>query len=154
MNIGSPIEVKVKSLLFLKEKGMAVILLEGPNGAWGLPILAKSLEVTSIAFALEGTEPARPLSHDLMARIVENLESRVLQVLIDILEEPVCHGIIALDVHGREIDFDSRPSDAIALALRANAPIFVSPAVMAKGAIYFEKGKWPEDLAGKVKLEN
>ena len=154
MNIGSPIEVKVKSLLFLKEKGMAVILLEGPNGAWGLPILAKSLEVTSIAFALEGTEPARPLSHDLMVRIVENLESRVLQVLIDILEEPVCHGIIALDVHGREIDFDSRPSDAIALALRANAPIFVSPAVMAKGAIYFEKGKWPEDLTGKVKLEN
>jgi len=133
---------------------MAVILLEGPNGAWGLPIMAKSLEVTSIAFALEGTEPARPLSHDLMVRIIENLESRILQVLIDILEEPVCHGIIALEVHGREMDFDSRPSDAIALALRANVPIFVSPAVVAKGAIYFEKGKWPEDLTGKVKLEN
>ena len=146
--------MKVKSLLFLKEKGRAVILLEGPNGSWGLPILAKSLEVTSIAFALEGTEPARPLSHDLMARIIENLESRILQVLIDILEEPVCHGIIALEVHGREIDFDSRPSDAIALALRANAPIFVSPAVVAKGAIYFDKGKWPADLEGKVKLEN
>jgi bifunctional DNase/RNase len=154
MNIGSPIEVKVKSLLFFKEKGMAVILLEGPNGSWGLPILAKSLEVTSIAFALEGTEPARPLSHDLMARIIENLESRILQVLIDILEEPVCHGIIALEVHGREMDFDSRPSDAIALALRAKAPIFVSPAVMAKGAIFFDKGKWPADLEGKVKLEN
>ena len=154
MNIGAPIEVKVKSLLFLNERGMAVILLEGPNGAWGLPIMAKSLEVTSIAFALEGTEPARPLSHDLMARIIENLESRILQVLIDILEEPVCHGIIALDVRGREMDFDSRPSDAIALALRANVPIFVSPAVVAKGAIYFEKGKWPEDLTGRVKLEN
>jgi hypothetical protein len=154
MNIGSPIEVRVKSLLFFKEKGMAVILLEGPNGAWGLPILAKSLEVTSIAFALEGTEPARPLAHDLMAKIIENLESRILQVLIDILEEPVCHGIIALDVHGREMDFDSRPSDAIALALRAKAPIFVSPAVAAKGAIHFDKGKWPSDLEGKVKLEN
>jgi bifunctional DNase/RNase len=152
MNIGSPIEVKVKSLLFLKEKGMAVILLEGPKATWGLPILAKSLEVTSIAFALEGTEPARPLSHDLMARIIENLESRILQVLIDILEEPVCHGIIALEVHGREMDFDSRPSDAIALALRAKVPIFVSPAVVAKGAIYFDKGKWPADLEGKVKL--
>ena len=154
MNIGSPIEVRVKSLLFFKEKGMAVILLEGPNGAWGLPILAKSLEVTSIAFALEGTEPARPLAHDLMAKIIETLESRILQVLIDILEEPVCHGIVALDVHGREMDFDSRPSDAIALALRANAPIFVAPAVVAKGAIHFDKGKWPSDLEGKVKLEN
>jgi uncharacterized protein len=154
MNIGSPIEVRVKSLLFWKEKGVAVILLEGPNGAWGLPILAKSLEVTSIAFALGGTEPPRPLSHDLIARIIENLESRILQVLIDILEEPVCHGIIALDVHGREMDFDSRPSDAIGLALRAHAPIFVSPAVVAKGAIYFDGGEWPSDLEGKVKLEN
>ena len=154
MNIGSPVEVKVKSLLFFKEKGMAVILLEGPKGAWGLPILAKSLEVTSIAFALEGTEPPRPLTHDLMARIIENLRSRILQVLIDILEEPVCHGIIALDMHGKEMDFDSRPSDAIALALRANVPIFVSPAVVAKGAIYFDKGKWPADLESKVKLEN
>ena len=154
MSIGSPVEVKVKSLLFLNERGVAVILLEGPNGAWGLPILAKSLEVTSIAFALEGTEPPRPLSHDLMARIIDNLQSRILQVLIDILEEPVCHGIIAVDVRGREMDFDSRPSDAIALALRANVPIFVSPAVVAKGAIYFDKGKWPADLEGKVKLEN
>jgi len=131
-----------------------VILLEGPGGTWGLPILAKSLEVTPIALFLEGAEPLRPLSHDLMAKIIENLEARILQVLIDILEEPVCHGIIALDVHGREMDFDSRPSDAIALALRAKAPIFVSPAIVAKGAIYFDKGKWPSDLEGKVKLEN
>lgn len=154
MNIGSPIEVRVKTLLFFKEKGVAVILLEGPGGAWGLPILAKSLEVTPIALCLEGAEPVRPLSHELMVRIIENLEARILQVLIDILEEPVCHGIIALDVHGREMDFDSRPSDAIALALRAKAPIFVSPAIVAKGAIYFDKGKWPSDLEGKVKLEN
>jgi bifunctional DNase/RNase len=154
MNIGSPIEVRVKTLLFFKEKEMAVILLEGPSGAWGLPILAKSLEVTPIALTLEGAEPVRPLSHDLMASIIENLKARILQVLIDILEEPVCHGIIALDVHGREMDFDSRPSDAIALALRAKAPIFVSPAIVAKGAIYFDKGKWPLDLEGKVKLEN
>lgn len=154
MNIGSPIEVRVKTLLFFKEKEMAVILLEGPGGAWGLPILAKSLEVTPIALTLEGAEPVRPLSHDLMASIIENLKARILQVLIDILEEPVCHGIIALNVHGREMDFDSRPSDAIALALRAKAPIFVSPAIVAKGAIYFDKGKWPSDLEGKVKLEN
>lgn len=154
MNIGSPVEVRVKSLLFFKEKGVAVILLEGPGGTWGLPILAKPLEVTAIAMTLEGVEPARPLSHDLMARIIENLEARILQVLIDILEEPVCHGIIALDVHGREMDFDSRPSDAIALALRTKAPIFVSPAIVAKAAIYFDKEGWPPALEGKVKLEN
>jgi bifunctional DNase/RNase len=154
MNIGPPIEVRIKSLLFYHEKGVAVILLEGPGGAWGLPILAKSSEVISIALTLEGQEPPRPLSHDLMASIIEKLKARILQVLIDILEEPVCHGIIALDVHGREMDFDSRPSDAIALALRAKVPIFVSPAIVTKGAIYFDRGDWSSNLVGKAKLEN
>jgi hypothetical protein len=154
MNIGSPIEVRVKSLLLYPEKGAAVILMEGPGGAWGLPILAKASEVTSIALILEGQEPPRPLSHDLMARIIEKLKARTLQVLIDILEEPVCHGIIALDVQGREMDFDSRPSDAIALALRAKVPIFVSPAIVAKGAIYFNREDWSLNLVEKVKLEN
>jgi len=154
MNIGSPVEVRVKSLLFYQEKGLAVILLEGPGRAWGLPILAKASEVTSIALSLEGEEPPRPLSHDLLASIIEKLKARALQVLIDILDEPICHGIIALDVQGREMDFDSRPSDAIALALRTKVPIFVSPAVVAKGAIYFDRQDWSADLEGKVKLEN
>jgi len=154
MNIGSPIEVRVKSVLFYQEKGVAVILLEGPGGAWGFPILAKSSEVTPIALTLEGQEPPRPLSHDLMASIIQELKAHILQVLIDILEEPVCHGIIALDVQGREMDFDSRPSDAIALALRAKVPIFVSSAIVAKGAIYFDREDWSSNLVGKVKLEN
>jgi len=89
-----------------------------------------------------------------MASVIEKLRARTLQVLIDILEEPVCHGIIALDVKGREIDFDSRPSDAIALALRARVPIFVSSAIVAKGAIRFDREDWSADLVGKVKLEN
>jgi len=154
MNIGSPIEVKVKSLFFYRQKGVAVILLEGPGGAWGLPILAKSSEVTSIALSLEGEEPPRPLSHDLMARIIEKLKAHTLHVLIDILEGPVCHGIIALDVQGREVDFDSRPSDAIALALRVRVPIYVSPLVVAKGAIYFDRSDWSSDLERKAKLQN
>ncbi len=154
MSIGTPVEVRVKSVLFYQEKRVAVILLEGPGGAWGLPILAKSSEVTSIALALEGQEPPRPLSHDLMGSIIEKLEAHALQVLIDILEDPVCHGIIALDVQGREMDFDSRPSDAIALALRAKVPIFVSSAIVAKGAIYFDREDWSSDLVGKAKLEN
>ncbi len=154
MNIGPPIEVRVKTLLLYQEKGIAVVLLEGPGGVWGLPILAKATEVTSIALALEGQEAPRPLSHDLMAQIIQKLNSHVLQVLIDILEEPLCHGIISLDVQGKEMDFDSRPSDAIALALRAHVPIFVSPAAVAKGAIYLNREDWSSDLEKKTKLEN
>lgn len=154
MEIGAPVEMRVKSLLFYQPKGLAVILLEGPGGTWGLPILAKASEVTSIALTLEGEELPRPLSHDLIVNIIEGLKAHVLHVLIDILEAPLCHGIIALDVHGREVDFDSRPSDAIALALKTKVPIYVSPSVVAKGAIHFDRLDWSSGLEWKAKLQN
>lgn len=154
MKIQSPVEMRVKSLFFYQPKGLAVILLEEPGGAWGLPILAKATEVMSIALSLEGEEPPRPLSHDLIASIIEKLSADVLHVLIDILEVPLCHGIIALEVRGREVDFDSRPSDAIALALRMKVPIYASPSLVAKGAIYFDRPDWPSDLEVKAKLQN
>jgi len=151
---GSPVEVKVKSLLNYQQKGIAIILLEDAGGKWGLPILAKSSEVASIDLTLSGQKSPRPLSHDLMAGIIQSLQARVLHVLIDILEEPLCHGIIAVEVGGREVDFDSRPSDAIALAMRAQVPIFISSSVVAKGAIYYDRYDWFSDLAGKTKLQN
>jgi bifunctional DNase/RNase len=152
--MGSPIEVKVKSLLIYQQKGVAIILLEDTEEKWGLPIMAKASEVASIDLTLRGQKIPRPLSHDLMASMIQNLNARVLHVLIDILEEPLCHGIIALDVQGREMDFDSRPSDAIALALRAQVPIYVSPSVMAKGGVYYDRYDWFSDLEGKTKLQN
>ena len=154
MKMGSPIEVKVKSLLIYQQKGVAIILLEDAGEKWGLPILAKASEVASIDLTLSGQKSPRPLSHDLMASMIQNLNARVLHVLIDILEEPLCHGIIALEVRGREMDFDSRPSDAIALALRARVPIYVSPSVVAKGAIYYDRYDWFSDLEKKTKLQN
>jgi len=154
INLGMPIEVRVKTLIFYKEKGIAIILLEDLGGAWGLPILAKATEVSSILFSLEGENPPRPLSHDLIANIVAGLKARVLHVLIDILEEPICHGIVAVELKEKEIDFDARPSDAISLALRAHVPIYVSAAVVNKGAVPFSQQDWAEDLEGKTKLQN
>ena len=154
MNIGEPIEVRVKTLLFYKEKEIAIILLEDLQGSWGLPILAKASEVTAIFLSLEGKNPPRPLSHDLIANILVGLKARALHVLIDILEEPICHGIIAVEVAGKEVDFDARPSDAISLALRAGVPILVSPAVVNKGAVIFSRRNWAEGLEEKAKLQN
>ncbi len=154
MKMGSQVEVKVKSLLIYQQKGVAIILLEDTEEKWGLPILAKASEVASIDLTLSGQKTPRPLSHDLMASMIQNLDARVLHVLIDILEEPLCHGIIALEVQGRERDFDSRPSDAIALALRAQVPIYVSRSVVAKGAVYYDRYDWFSDLEGKTKLQN
>lgn len=154
MEIGGAVEVKVKSLLVFQQKKLAIILLEDVGGKWGLPILAKASEVASIEMTLSGKEPPRPLSHDVMADVIRHLQARVLQVLIDILEEPLCHGIISVKVEEREVDFDSRPSDAIALALRSGVPIFVSAAVLSKGAVYYDKYDWFSDLEGKTKLQN
>ena len=154
MKIGSPVEVKVKSLLIYQQKGVAIVLLEDLEAKWGLPILAKASEVASINLALSGQESPRPLSHDLLSSIIQDLGARVLHVLIDILEEPLCHGIISLEIGGRELDFDSRPSDAIALALRARAPVYVSPSVVARGAIFYDRYDWFSDLEGKTKLQN
>ena len=128
--------------------------LENLEGSWGLPILAKATEVTAIYLSLEGKNPPRPLSHDLIAGILNGLKARALHVLIDILEEPVCHGIIAVEVAGKERDFDARPSDAISLALRARVPILVSPAVVRKGAVAFSRNDWAEGLEEKAKLQN
>jgi uncharacterized protein len=147
-------EVQVKSILLLQEKGVAIILLEGPGEKWNLPILAKPSEVFSISLALEGQEPPRPQAHDLIVSIIQRLNAKVLHVLIDILDEPLCHGIIALDIGGRELDFDSRPSDAISLALRVHAPIFVSPDVVAKGAVHLNHEEGSLDLGERTKLRN
>ena len=154
MTIGEPIEVRVKTLIYYKEKEIAIILLEELKGSWVLPILAKATEVTAIFLSLEGKRPPRPLSHDLITNILEGLKARALHVLIDILEEPICHGIIAVEVAGKELDFDARPSDAISLALRARVPIYVSPAVVNKGAIVFSRNDWAEGLEEKAKLQN
>jgi len=151
---GAPIEVKLKSLILYREKGVAIILLEEPEGHWGLPILAKASEVATIASSLHGEEPKRPLTHDLIASIIHEAHAHILHVLIDILEEPLCHGIIAVDRNGREVDFDSRPSDAISLAVRAHVPIYVSRAVVSKGAIFFDQGNGPGDLERHSKLIN
>lgn len=154
MNMGTPIEVRVKSLILFKEKEVAIILLESQDGSWGLPILAKETEVASIVISLAGENSPRPLSHDLIANIVHELRARILHVLIDILEEPICHGIIAVDLKGKELDFDARPSDAISLALRAQAPIYVSTAVVNKGAVAFSRQDWVDGLEENAKLQN
>jgi hypothetical protein len=154
MNSGNPVEVRVKTLILYKEKEIAIILLEDLAGSFGLPILAKASEVTAIFLFLEGKNPPRPLSHDLIASVLGGLHARPLNVLIDILEEPICHGIISVEAAGKELDFDARPSDAISLALRAGVPIYVSPAVVNTGAVVFNRDEWAEGLEEKAKLQN
>ncbi len=100
-----------------------------------LPIWIGLPEASAIYTRLEGREAARPMTHDLLVSTIDTLGASVKSIMVHALEEWVFHGRIVLDVDGRELDVDSRPSDAIALALRADAPIFVANDVMEGSAI-------------------
>jgi hypothetical protein len=100
-----------------------------------LPIWIGIAEAHAIYSKIENKTPLRPMTHDLLATLIETFGARVRAVVVHSYEEYVFHGRIELTVDGKQLDIDSRPSDAIALALRANAPIYVEEAVMNESAI-------------------
>lgn len=103
----------------------AVILTDAQGKRW-LPIVIGSQEASSIALALQEAEPPRPMSHDLMKAIIESTRARVRSVVIHDLRDSTFYSRVHLESHGETFDIDARPSDGIALALRLNAPIFVT----------------------------
>jgi len=107
-----------------------VVILKDMDGKRHLPILIGPIEATAIALALEGTKVPRPLSHDLMKAIIESLEARVDRVVIDDIKENIFYAKVILKADGEPVEVDARPSDSIALALRTDAPIYVSEQII------------------------
>lgn len=107
-----------------------VVILKDLEGKRHLPILIGPFEATAIALALEGTQVPRPLSHDLMKSIIETLDARVERIVIDDIKENTFYAKVILHSSGDSLAIDARPSDSIALALRTNAPIFVSEQII------------------------
>jgi len=107
-----------------------VVILKDVEGKRFLPILIGPFEATAIALALENTPVPRPLSHDLMKSIIEALKAKVLRVVINDIHENTFYARIVLEYGGKNLEIDARPSDSIALALRTNAPIFVSEKII------------------------
>ena len=102
-----------------------VIVLEERDGPRRLPIWIGLAEAQSIAQQLQEVEPPRPNTHDLAKRLVLGLEGAIERVTVTELREGTYYAVIALRANGKAVDVDSRPSDAIALALRMAAPVFV-----------------------------
>ena len=120
------IEMKVKFLTFdSTSNGFVVLLMDLPNKT-GLPIWIGPFEANAIAMKLKKIGSQRPMTHDLIHSILETLESRVLKIVVNDLKENTYYALIYLNRKGEEIIIDSRPSDAIAIALAVDAPIFVS----------------------------
>lgn len=115
-------------------RGFAVILKDDINDKW-LPIYIGQAEATSIALEMEKTKLPRPGTHDLIKLILDNLNANVIKININEVQENTYYASITVEANGIQKDIDSRPSDAIAIALRSKAPILVSESVLAKAGM-------------------
>ncbi len=129
------VQMKIAGVVVDPQSKGPVVLLKDGEGRYTLPIWIGVLEAASIAYALEGVEPPRPMTHDLIKMMLEELGARVPRVDIDSLKDNVFHAKIHLELPGgsRRL-IDSRPSDAMALALRTGADIYAEENVLRKAA--------------------
>ena len=114
--------------------GAYAILLKEIDGTRRLPIIIGAFEAQAIALEMEGIKPPRPLTHDLLNNLLIILVPTVLEIIVDELRENTFYAKIVLEVSGLTNEIDARPSDAIALAVRTYAPIFVNESVMSSAA--------------------
>ncbi|MGH3043269.1 MAG: bifunctional nuclease family protein [Gaiellaceae bacterium] len=115
-----------------------IVLLKTADGNKFLPIWIGHPEAAAILMKLQGAATPRPMTHDLFTEILGQLEARVVRIAVTELRENTFYALITVSVDGTELEIDSRPSDAIALAVRAGAPIFAAEAVIEESAIEFE----------------
>ena len=114
--------------------GAYAILLKEIEGTRRLPIIIGAFEAQAIALEMEGINPPRPLTHDLLKTMVDNLGANVVEIVVSELKENTFYAKIILEASGLTNEIDARPSDAIALAVRTYAPIFVNELVMSAAA--------------------
>jgi len=123
------VAVRVAGLVLDETADSPVVILEEVDGERRLPIWIGLAEAQSIAAGLGDDEPLRPNSHDLSKRLIEGLDGSVERVVVTALRDGVYFARIDLARNGRKIEIDARPSDAIAIALRLAAPLFVQEAL-------------------------
>ena len=115
-----------------------IVLLKTADGNKFLPIWIGHPEAAAILMKLQGPAPPRPMTHDLLADMLEQLDAEIIRVTVTELRESTFYASITVQQNGTEYEIDSRPSDAIALALRAEAPIFAADDVIEESGIEFE----------------
>ncbi len=134
------IELNVYSVLYSLLSRYRVVLLKEAEGERYLPIWIGSHEAEAIAMKLQGASVPRPLTHDLLVNVVEELGSRVKYVIVNDLSDSTFYARIAIEREESLQLVDSRPSDAIALAVRTAVPIYAEESVMEKAGIVSSPG--------------
>lgn len=124
------IEMKIKGLMVDPVTNMPIVILKDESENRVLPIWVGIFEANAIALRIEEIDTPRPMTHDLIGQLIASMQARVTKIVVNDLRDNTYFANIYLEMDGREMAIDSRPSDAIALALRAEAPIFVEQAVL------------------------
>ena len=140
-------ELSIESIRLSLMNGQRVIILKERDGERHLPIWVGPSEADAIAFKLQDLSVPRPLTHDLLKNIIEQLGAQVRYVVVTDVINDTFHARIVLDVHGETMEVDSRPSDAMALAVRAAAPIYVEEALIDLHGLLVDEGGEGQEAA-------
>ena len=124
------LEMKVRGLALDPLSNMPIIILKDEEDKRSLPIWVGIFEANAIALQLENVSTPRPMTHDLLRNMIAELDARVTRVVINDLRDSTFFAQIRVIIGERTLELDARPSDAIALALRADAPIYVAQSVL------------------------
>jgi len=124
------LEVKIRGLMMDPATNMPVVVLKETEGNGVLPIWVGIYEANAIALEIEKVQTPRPMTHDLLKNVLTGLDVRVKKVVVCDLKEDTFYALIWMERDGRMMSLDSRPSDALALALRLDCPIFVEDQVL------------------------
>ena len=147
------IPVQVKNAFVVGSGTEFLVLLKSTVDNRMLPISVGQLEAQSIAIKLNNIEFPRPLTHDLFKSALEMLGCKLIRVEVCDLRDDTFYAMLTIEQHGVLFDIDSRPSDAIALALRFDAPVFVAEKVMDQAGVIFNEEDQPQEPSGETVQE-
>ncbi len=133
------IEMTIDSIRVSLMNYQRVVILKEKMADRYLPIWIGPAEADAIAVKLQGVSVPRPLTHDLLRSVIDAFGANIQSIVVNDLRNDTFYAKISFDIEGKHLDIDSRPSDALALAVRANAPIFVEDSVLDKAGIILDK---------------
>jgi bifunctional DNase/RNase len=143
------VEMEIYGVSFDLVGKMPIVLLKTADGSRYLPIWIGHPEAAAILMKLQNATTPRPMTHDLFVDVLSQLDVRVLRITVTELRENTFYAQITVAQDGQEVEIDSRPSDAIAIAIRTEAPIFADERVIEESGIEFEAEDGEEPIPGE-----
>ncbi len=148
------VEMTVESVRINLATQHRVVILKATKQERYLFIWIANAEAYAIAVELQGTTSPRPLTHDLLKNVITELGAKIESIVISDLIDDIYYARIVLDVAGRHVEIDSRPSDAIALAVRSKTPIYVEESVLERAGVALEQNDETSHPTAKAALEH